>query len=123
MVVNLDVSTGAFYKAGPLIGLCMEFLGIGGTNPVPHLTARGLDPRKKNELLRFLRNVKVRTQKKQEGGKIRPIKDLSKQGADDHVFMKEDNTATTVAVSVTNRLSLLRTTRLKGFPTCRLSSR
>ncbi|KAG9005743.1 hypothetical protein FRB94_001309 [Tulasnella sp. JGI-2019a] len=95
MVVNLDISTGTFYKGGPLIGLCLEFLGVYG-NPEPHLTGR-IDKRKRNDLIKFIRNLKVKTQKKGEGPKIRPIKDLSKDGADDHMFPQADGNMTTVA--------------------------
>ncbi|KAG8989796.1 hypothetical protein FRB94_014008 [Tulasnella sp. JGI-2019a] len=95
LVVNLDVSTGTFYKGGPLIGLCLEFLGVFG-NPEPHLTGP-MDKRKRNDLIKFIRNLKVKTQKKGEGPKIRPIKDLSKDGADDHMFPQADGNITTIA--------------------------
>ncbi|KAG8885868.1 hypothetical protein FRB97_009030 [Tulasnella sp. 331] len=95
MVVNLDISTGTFYKGGPLIGLCLEFLGAYG-QPELHLTAR-MDGRRRNDLIKFIRNLKVKTQKRGEGPKIRPIKDLSKEGASDHMFPTTDGAMTTVA--------------------------
>ncbi|KAG9022175.1 hypothetical protein FRB95_000611 [Tulasnella sp. JGI-2019a] len=95
MVVNLDISTGTFYKGGPLIGLCLEFLGVYG-NPELHLTGR-IDKRKRNDLIKFIRNLKVKTQKSGEGSKIRPIKDLSRDGADDHMFPLVDGNMTTIA--------------------------
>ncbi|KIO29143.1 hypothetical protein M407DRAFT_21713 [Tulasnella calospora MUT 4182] len=60
MVINADISAAAFYKSGPLIKLCLEYLGANPeANPVQFLSATRLDHRKRRDLAKFLRNLNV----------------------------------------------------------------
>ncbi|KAG8898432.1 hypothetical protein FRC01_010915, partial [Tulasnella sp. 417] len=59
MIINLDISSAAFYKPGPLIKLCLDYLGRSPeSDPTPVLTATRFDPRVKRDLLKFIRNLK-----------------------------------------------------------------
>lgn len=55
MVVNVDISTGVLYKAGPLINICMEHLGC-NIQILRNLTK---DDRMRLALQRFISGIKV----------------------------------------------------------------
>ncbi|KAG8963838.1 hypothetical protein FRC03_002522 [Tulasnella sp. 419] len=110
MVVNVDISTGTFYQEGPLADLCTAYLRRQGAN----VLTSSLSPRDRNNLLKFIRNLKVLTNyskgKVQPKGKgkaetsrggggpnIRPIRDLSRRGADEETFTDNDGVVKTVA--------------------------
>lgn len=88
MIVNVDISSAAFFKEGPLIRLCLEFLGIPiNANPDLHLRPN-MNARSKNTLLKFIRNLEVRTERGADV-RIRSIKDFSDVSADDFLFPHE----------------------------------
>ncbi|KAG8900669.1 hypothetical protein FRC01_010058, partial [Tulasnella sp. 417] len=96
MVINADISAAAFYKPGPLINLCLEYLGASpGANPVQFLSGARLDARRRRDLAKFLRNLNVQITR---AGQTRhhSIKAVSEQGASTFLFDKE-GTMTSVA--------------------------
>ncbi len=96
MIVNVDISSALFYKSGPLVELCMEFLGVRG-NAGQYLTS-AMDRRRKNDLLKFIRNLNVETLDHEGHTRRRGIKAFSDQGADQEKF-DLDGRQVTVAVS------------------------
>lgn len=98
-MINLDISSAAFYKSGSLIKLCLEYLGRSPeSDPTSVLTATRFDPRVKRDLLKFIRNLKVRTRRNGTETQERGIKDLSDKGADALMFKKDDGGLTSVQV-------------------------
>ncbi|KAG9047218.1 hypothetical protein FS837_002812, partial [Tulasnella sp. UAMH 9824] len=86
MVVNVDISSAAFYKPGPLIGLCLEYLEASPkANPVQFLSSNRLNTRTRVALAKFLRTLRVRTT---HGGntRVRSIRSVSEQGANNLPF-------------------------------------
>ncbi|KAG8923760.1 hypothetical protein FRC01_012373, partial [Tulasnella sp. 417] len=101
MVVNVDISSAAFYKSGPLIKVCLEYMGRSPeSDPVPVLSGPRLDARNRRDLLKFIRNLNVRTQRNGES-RVRTIKDISEKGADTLTFASDDGGTTSVALSKT----------------------
>ncbi|KAG8942123.1 hypothetical protein FRC00_011997, partial [Tulasnella sp. 408] len=97
MMINLDISSAAFYKSGSLIKLCLEYLGRSPeSDPTSVLTATRFDQRTKRDLLKFIRTLKVRTRRNGTETAERGIKDLSDKGADALMFKKEDGGLTSV---------------------------
>ncbi|KIO16424.1 hypothetical protein M407DRAFT_33925 [Tulasnella calospora MUT 4182] len=98
MVVNVDIGSIAFYRHGPLIGLCMEYLGQSpDANPLPFLGGNYVDARTRRELLKFIRGLMVRT----TGSGIRSIKDISEKGADTITFISDAGIATSISTYFT----------------------
>ncbi|KIO29135.1 hypothetical protein M407DRAFT_21707 [Tulasnella calospora MUT 4182] len=90
MVINVDISSAAFYKSGPLIKVCLEYLGRSPEgDPVQFLSANRLDARTRRDLLKFIRNLNVRTQRNGEA-RVRAIKDINEKGADTLMFSTDD---------------------------------
>lgn len=58
MLINVDISTGMMYKDGPLINLCLEFLGQPGNNPNLLSMAAGFPPARRHNLQRFVTGVR-----------------------------------------------------------------
>ncbi|KAG8898541.1 hypothetical protein FRB99_007372 [Tulasnella sp. 403] len=86
MVLNFDISTGAFYQPGPLIALCLAVLGKPNTaNPNNELSGN-MNRRDRSSLLKMLRHLRVRTQQRGEQPRIREIRGLSEVGAANHTF-------------------------------------
>ncbi|KAG8952529.1 hypothetical protein FRC00_006749 [Tulasnella sp. 408] len=93
MVINVDTSSAAFYKSGPLIKVCLEYLGRSPeADPTQVLSASRLDARTRRDLLKFIRNLNVRTQRGVET-RIRAIRDISEKGADT-LLIRADNGGT-----------------------------
>ena len=88
MYLNIDIATGAMYKAGPLIGLFMEFFKK--NDPSAFSTKRGFPERDRMRLQKFVSNMRVRTA---HTGKDRSvvIKKLSSTGASNTMFTMRDN--------------------------------
>jgi len=80
MYVNIDISTGVMYKAMPLIGLCLEFLGRNNPQDLANLRDRD-----RLSLQRFIANVRVETA---YGGRkrIHVIKKVSRDSASAYMF-------------------------------------
>ncbi|KIM90880.1 hypothetical protein PILCRDRAFT_811377 [Piloderma croceum F 1598] len=101
MLVNVDISTGTMYKPGPLIGLCLDFLGRGMNNPNILAPKKGLPDRERIRLQRFISGVRVLTKHAGETGPSnrtpRVIKKLSTAGASDLTFTMREGGTLTVA--------------------------
>lgn len=99
MVINADISAAAFYKSGPLIKLCLEYLGANpDANPVQFLSATRLDARARRDLAKFLRNLNIQITRSGQT-KHFSIKAVSEQGASNFLFDR-DGTMISIAVSV-----------------------
>lgn len=91
LYVNVDIATGVMYKAGPLINLCLEFLGHNDISILARLTER-----QRAQLQRFVVNVRVAT----KYGSKRPltIKKVTPEGAGKITFtMRDTNQVMTIA--------------------------
>lgn len=91
LYVNVDIATGVMYKPGPLINLCLEFLGQNDVNILSRLAER-----QRAQLQRFLANVRVVT----KYGPKRPltIKKVTPEGAGRITFtMRDTNQVMNVA--------------------------
>ncbi|THH11493.1 hypothetical protein EW145_g610 [Phellinidium pouzarii] len=89
MLINIDISTGAMYKPGPLIDLCLEFICKPG-QPLMLAQKRGFPERERLRLQRFISGIRVTTIHTDETGRIsktpRVVKKLSPAGAVDLQF-------------------------------------
>ncbi|KAG8958174.1 hypothetical protein FRC00_002972, partial [Tulasnella sp. 408] len=98
MLINVDISSAAFYKSGSPIKLCLEYLGRSPEeDPSQFLSGSGLNARTRRDLLKFIRGLNVRTQRNGEAGRVRAIKDISEKGADNLMFTTEDGRTISVA--------------------------
>ncbi|KAG5649009.1 hypothetical protein DXG03_000358 [Asterophora parasitica] len=83
MLINIDISTGTMYKAGPLLHLCLEFLNQRDPNALS--TKRGLPDRERLRLQRFISGIRILTTHAGADGTIkqspRVVKKLSSAGA------------------------------------------
>ncbi|KAJ3847737.1 argonaute-like protein [Lentinula lateritia] len=100
LLLNIDLSTGMFYKPGPLIGVALEIVS-NARNPDPNIlsTDRGLPDRIFKDLERFLKNVRVSVQPATASSppKVHTISSLTREGAQGITFNTRDGTPTTVA--------------------------
>ncbi|KIO16425.1 hypothetical protein M407DRAFT_33926 [Tulasnella calospora MUT 4182] len=86
MVINVDISSAAFYKPGPLIKLCLDYLGASTEgNPVQFLSSNRLNTRSRIDLAKFLRGLYVRTTRGGET-RLRSIRNVSEEGANARLF-------------------------------------
>jgi len=100
MLINVDISTGAMYMPGPLIGLALAHLNL--NRPDMLAPRRGLPDRERVRLQRFITGVKITTSHAQrepgrQGPRPRVVKKLSKEGANDLRFELDNGQQTTVA--------------------------
>jgi eukaryotic translation initiation factor 2C len=58
LLLNVDISAAAMYRSGPLIDLCMEFLGL---SSIVQLLPRNLSEAQKRSLSNFLQPVLITT--------------------------------------------------------------
>lgn len=96
MYINLDISTGIMYKEGPLIDLCLEFLGRAKGDPKMLSPQRGFPDRERIRLQRFISNMRVVTK---HGGRVLPrvIKKLTIEGANTRMFTTREGQSLSVA--------------------------
>ena len=103
MVINLDISTGAFYMPGPLIDLCLAVLGRPGPpNPNALAPRQGLPDRERIRVQRFITpGLKITTlydpRDPGRAPKPRGVKRLSKEGSRDLIFELTGGKTATVA--------------------------
>ncbi|KAK2460730.1 hypothetical protein APHAL10511_007200 [Amanita phalloides] len=96
LIVNVDTSTGMMYRAGPLIELCLEFLGHPG-RPELLSPAKGFPDRERLKLQKFINNLKVQISTGTSGPpKFGVIRGISRFGADKITF-DHNGTRTNVA--------------------------
>jgi len=99
MLINVDISTGAMFMPGPLIGLALAHLNL---NRPDALAPRGLPDRERLRLQRFITGLEVTTSHGQrepgrQGPRRRVVKKLSKEGARDLSFELDNGQRMTVA--------------------------
>jgi eukaryotic translation initiation factor 2C len=104
LFLNFDITSAVAYQQGPLMKLCLDFLGTGSPNALtPALPGGppgvGLDNRDRVKLARFITGMKIaiptgRTGK--DAWRLSTIKGVSAQGADTITFEREGE-ETTVA--------------------------
>lgn len=98
LLVNVDISTGTMYKPGPLLNLCLEYLGKQGQ---PHVLSpqRGMPDRERIKLQRFISGIRIVTT--YTGPRVRKtpraVKKLSATGAAALSFTMRDGKTMTVA--------------------------
>ncbi|KAF8914444.1 argonaute-like protein [Gymnopilus junonius] len=100
LYVNLDISTGMMYKDGPLLALCLEFLGRPGQDENLLSPRRGFPDRERVRLQRFLVGMRVITEHSQGGGKRERgyvVKRLTAEGANTRSFTDREGKSMTVA--------------------------
>ena len=100
MFTNVDISTGAMYKDGTLLALCLAHLGQ--TDPRRLSPRHGLPDRMRISLQRFIQNIRVVTSHGKppaDGARRSPrtVKKLTKDGARDLVFQTDDGSMTVAA--------------------------
>lgn len=99
MLINVDISTGTMYKAGPLLGLCLEYIGKNDPNFLA--PKRGFPDRERLRLQRFISGIRVLTTHPGPDGTIqqtpRVVKKLSTAGAGALNFTMREGGTMTVA--------------------------
>ena len=80
IVLNVDLKAGVMYKAGPLVMLCLDFLGKDvNSNPVVFLSPGNFLRGCRHELKKFLMGLRIHV--RSTGNKTRSIAGLSEQAA------------------------------------------
>jgi len=100
MLINVDISTGAMFMPGPLIGLALAHLNL--NRPDALAPRRGLPDRERVRLQRFITGLRITTPHSQrepgrQGLRPRVVHELSKEGANDLRFELGNGQQTTVA--------------------------
>ncbi|THH18233.1 hypothetical protein EW146_g2726 [Bondarzewia mesenterica] len=108
MLINIDISTGAMYKPGPLLALCLAFLNQ--NNPNALAPKNKFPERERIRLQRFVSTMRVVANYPQKGatrpsGYPRTLKRLTKDGARDLSFEVEGGRMMTVAEYFQNVLN------------------
>ncbi|KAG9317400.1 argonaute-like protein [Chiua virens] len=98
LLVNVDISTGTMYKPGPLLDLCLDFLGRPGQYNILS-PRRNMPDRERIRLQRFVTGIRIMTTYSGERTRKTPrvVKKLSSAGASDLSFSMRDGTTMTVA--------------------------
>lgn len=94
MFINIDISTGAMYRPGPLIEVMLEFLGKPTNQAALLAPARGFPEREHQRVSRFVQGAKIKTS---GSDRLRTIKKLTKTGANNLKFQMRDGPTLTVA--------------------------
>ena len=102
MLINVDISTGAMYMPGPLIGLALAYLNLPSNGPDALAPRRGLPDMERVRLQRFIMGLKVTTSHSQrepgrQVARPRVVKKLSREGARDLSFELDNSQRMTVA--------------------------
>ena len=101
MLINVDISTGAMYKPGPVIDVALEFLDVVRKGPLALSPTRGLPDREFIRLQRYLSgarvNVHIPGQPTASRRSPRPIRKLTREGAHQLSFTMRGGESITVA--------------------------
>ncbi|KAJ6628687.1 argonaute-like protein [Mycena sp. CBHHK59/15] len=99
MLINVDISTATMYKHGPLLRLCLEYIGKNDPNALS--PKRGLPDRERLRLQRFISGIRIITKHSGAGGQVqetpRVIKKLSTASASSLTFQMREGQMMTVA--------------------------
>ncbi|KAF8958525.1 argonaute-like protein [Flammula alnicola] len=97
MYINLDISTGVMYKAGPLLSLCLDYLNQKNPNALSPRTRPPLPDRERLRLQRFISGMRVTT-KYTGRTKTLVIKRLTSESASSIMFsMRQGGPSISVA--------------------------
>ncbi|KAK7444785.1 hypothetical protein VKT23_015102 [Stygiomarasmius scandens] len=94
ILLNVDISTGLFFKPGRLIDVAFDFFNRPGSNPTMLSPPAGLDARRRLQLQRFLTGVRVTVA---PTNKIVTINRLTEVGADAYRFKLREGEEISVA--------------------------
>ncbi|KAJ7481095.1 argonaute-like protein [Mycena galericulata] len=98
MLINVDISTGAMYKPGPLLSLCLKYINKDKPNFLS--PKHGFPDRERLRLQRFIVGIRVLTSHAGPGGGVqtpRVVKKLSTSGASSLTFQLREGQTMTVA--------------------------
>lgn len=97
LLLNIDLSTGMFYKDGSVIDIALEV--VGNRDPNALSMERGLPNSVFRDLERYLKNVRVSVRPAAAGSPphIVTISSLTREGASRIIFPQRDGTSTNVA--------------------------
>ncbi|KAF7301729.1 Argonaute-like protein [Mycena indigotica] len=100
MLINVDISTGTMYKAGPLHALCCEYVNK-PNQPNALCPKRGFPDRERLRLQRFISGIRILTTHNGPNGEVqaapRVVKKLSTAGANDLFFTVREGEKMSVA--------------------------
>lgn len=97
LLVNVDISTAMFYKAGPLISFCLEYLGRNQDQANFLSPSHGFPDRERRNLQNFIMHMKVTTEEPGRGVRTFTVQGLSAGGANQETFTLRDGKMSTVA--------------------------
>lgn len=97
LLVNVDISTAMFYKAGPLISFCLEYLGRNQDQANFLSPSHGFPDRERRNLQNFIMHMKVTTEEPGRGVRTFTVQGLSAGGANQETFTLRDGKTSTVA--------------------------
>ncbi|CUA66950.1 Protein argonaute-2 [Rhizoctonia solani] len=99
MLINIDISTGAMYSPGPMIGVCQQILTNNSPNSL--VPGQGLSDRDRIKLQRFLANVRFVTTHDERNGpgtsKPKVLRRISSQSANNRMFTNSEGNEMSVA--------------------------
>jgi len=99
MLINVDISTGTMYKAGPLLSLCLDF--VNKTDPNVLAMKYGFPDRERLRLQRFISGIRILTTHPGPDGTVqqtpRVVKKLSSAGANALFFNMREGGKMSVA--------------------------
>ncbi|CAE6418353.1 unnamed protein product [Rhizoctonia solani] len=99
MLINIDISTGAMYSPGPMIGVCQQILTNNSPNSL--VPGQGLSDRDRIQLQRFLVGVRFVTTHDERNGpgssKPKVLKKISSQSANTRLFTNSEGNEMSVA--------------------------
>ncbi|KAH7334657.1 argonaute-like protein [Rhizoctonia solani] len=98
-LINIDISTGAMYSPGPMIGVCQQILVNNSPNSL--VPGQGLTDRDRIKLQRFLSGVRFVTTHKERNGQVsnkpKVLKKITSHSANTLIFTNSDGNEMSVA--------------------------
>ncbi|CAE6417203.1 unnamed protein product [Rhizoctonia solani] len=98
-LINIDISTGAMYSPGPMIGVCQQILVNNSPNSL--VPGQGLSDRDRIKLQRFLSGVRFVTTHKEKNGQVnnkpKVLKKITFLSANTLMFTNSDGNEMSVA--------------------------
>ncbi|CCO36189.1 Protein argonaute 1A Short=OsAGO1a [Rhizoctonia solani AG-1 IB] len=99
MLINIDISTGAMYSPGPMIGVCQQILVNNSPNSL--VPGQGLSDRDRLKLQRLLAGVRFVTTHREKNGQVsnkpKVLKKITSLGADKLLFTNSEGNEMSVA--------------------------